>query len=138
MIVLSNTTAQTLQPGESITFDVVSMHTGQGECCNMPNRLGSTSVKMKNNGIYALEFHGNITSATQGDLTQLHITVGGESLAETVMQVSTPIADYISNVGAATRFKNCCCDYDRVRVTNTGAVAVTVQPNTSFIVGRVA
>lgn len=138
MIVLSNTTAQTLQPGDSITFDISVMHTGTGECCQMPNRLGSTSVKMKNSGIYILEFHGNVTTATADALAQLNITVGGETLAETTMKSTTVAANSFSNVGAATRFKNCCCEFDRVGVTNTGTTAVIVDANSALIVGRVA
>lgn len=134
MIVLSNTTEQTLQPGQAITFDVVSLHTGTGEC----HRRGTSSVKMKNNGVYEVSFHGGITAGTAGETPQLNIQAGGDTLAETLMRYTVPVAGYVGNVGTKTEVRNCCCDYDRLTVVNTGTVALTVDANTSFVVKRVS
>ena len=131
MIELSNTTAQTLDPGQSITFDNVILHTGNGEC----HRPGSSAVKMRCHGIYAVALSGNITSNVAGAV-QLSIEVGGEVLPETTM-ISTPAAvGDINNVATQTRVKNCCCDYDKITVTNTGTTDVVVEPNASLIVER--
>lgn len=134
MIVLSNTNAQTLAPGQAITFDIVSLHTGTGEC----HRRGTSSVKMKCNGVYEVSFSGQITSGTAGATPQLHIAVGGELLAETIMRYTVPTAGYVGNVAKKTEVKNCCCDYDRLTVVNSGTVDAIVDPNTSFVVKRVS
>lgn len=133
MIVLSNTTEQTLQPGQSINFDEVILVAGSCEC----HRRNTSNVKMRANGIYAVSFYGNIGGETAATPVQLSITLGGSTLPETTM-ISTPAAvTDRNNVARSTRVRNCCGDYDRVAVTNTGTVPVVVGVNSAFIVERV-
>lgn len=132
MIALTNTTAQTLTPGQSITFNDVILHTGCGEC----HRANTPSVKMRANGVYDVSFSGNISSATAGTPVQLSIQLSGTTLPETTM-ISTPAAaDALNNVSVTTPVKNCCGDYDRVTVTNTGTVDVTVGANSVLYIRR--
>lgn len=134
MIELSNTTAQTLAAGQSITFDKVLLKTGCGEC----HRANTGSVKMRANGIYKASFSGNISGATAGTAVQLSFQVGGATLPETLM-VSTPgAANALNNVATSTLIKNCCGDYDRITVTNTGTTDVTIDANSAFIVQRLS
>lgn len=133
MIVLSNTLAQTLAVGESITFDRVILHTGCGEC----HRANSQSVKMRAHGIYEIHFSGNI-SGTAANPVQLSILVGGEPLPETTMIVTPAAAGDQFNVATATAVKNCCGDYDRVTITNTGTAPVLVETDTLLFVKRVS
>lgn len=136
MIILSNTTDQILNPGQAITFNTVVLHTGNGEC----HRPGTSSVKMKANGIYEVTFNGNIgvpTGSTPGPV-QLNIAVGGETLAETRMEVTPAAVNEFFNVNGKTAIKNCCCDYDRLTVVNTGTIPVIVGPNPSFFIKRVS
>ncbi len=132
MIELSNTTEQTLQPGQSIVFDEVILRAGCCEC----HRKNTGSVKLRSNGIYAISFSGNIGGETAGTAVQLAFDLGGSTLPETTM-ISTPaaVADR-NNVAKSTRLKNCCGDYDRISVVNTGTVPVIVGANSSFIVER--
>ena len=134
MIVLSNTTDQVVQPGQAITFNTVVLHTGNGEC----HRPGTSSVKMKANGIYELFFSGNIGSAVADTTAFLAITVGGEVLAETRMISETSTANELNNVAAKTAVKNCCCDYDRVTVVNTGINPVNIGSNPTLFIKRVS
>lgn len=46
--------------------------------------------------------------------------------------------DASNNVATSTLIKNCCGDYDRITVTNTGTADVTVAANSAFIVRRLA
>lgn len=131
MILLSNTTAQLLQPGQSITFDKVILHHGCGECHN--EQLPKT-VKLRKQGVYTLHFSANITSATAGDALQLAIAAGGQPLVETAMNTTPSTANALRNVSTGTYFENCCSDMNRLSVINTGATAVTVAPNTSFMI----
>lgn len=134
MIELSNTTAQTLSAGQSITFDKVLLKTGCAEC----HRANTGSVKMRANGIYEVSFAGNIAGATSGTPVQLAFELGGEILPETTMVATPGAANASNNVATSTLIKNCCGDYDRVTVTNTGTTAVTVAANSAFIVRRLA
>lgn len=132
MIQLSNSTAQTLAPGASLIFDDVLNHTGCCEC----HRKNTSSVKMRSNGSYAVEFHGNI-GATAPGVAQLAMQLSGETtLPETTMISTTAAAGDLNNVGASTIIRNCCGDFDRVSITNTGTTEITVGANSSFIVKK--
>lgn len=135
MIELSNMTAQTLQPGQALTFDKVLLKTG---CCECFNSMMPTSVKLKVNDshtIYDLEFHANIT-ADPAATVQLAIAVGGSPLPQTAMNATPAAAGTLINVSAGTYLRNCCSDLDRVSVVNTGTAPLTVAPNSSFRIVR--
>ncbi len=134
MIELSNTTEQTLTSGQSITFNTVLLHTGNGECY----RSNTGSVKMRANGIYEVKFNGNISGATAGTAVQLAIQQGGVILPETTMIVTPAVANDTNNVSCSTLIKNCCGDYDRVTIVNTGTMDVNIHSNPVFIVRRVS
>lgn len=133
MIVLSNTTEQTVQPGQSIIFDEKITHCGNCECW----RKGTGSVKLRCNGVYALAFSGNIGGETAATPVQLALSLGtGATLSETTMiSVPAAVADR-NNVSTQTRLKNCCGDYDRVSVVNTGTVPVVVAANSAFVIEK--
>lgn len=131
MIVLSNSQQQTLLPGQALMFDLVKLHSGCGEC----HREGSSAVKMRCSGIYELSFHANIGGTVAGPV-QLALQVGGESLQETTMISTVTTVGDLNNVGAETRVRNCCGDYDRVTVVNTGTSDVVVGPNAALVIGR--
>lgn len=134
MIVLSNTIAQTIEPGQSITFDDVVLHSGCGEC----HRSNTGSVKLRANGVYEAHFSANIGGATAATPVQLALAIGGEPLLETTM-ISVPAAvNDLNNVATATAIKNCCGDYDRVSVTNTGTDPVVVGANPVLFIKRVS
>lgn len=132
MILLTNTVAQTLAPGASVTFDTVILHTGTGEC----HRNGSSAVTMRCSGIYEVDFSANIGGTAAGAVT-LAIQTGGETLPETTMDSVTAAAGDLENVSTMTAIRNCCTGYDRITVTNTGTVEMTVE-NPKLYVKRVA
>lgn len=135
MIQLSNTTAQTIVPGGSVTFDIVMLHTGCGECFN---RQIPKSVKLCGKGIYELHFSANITASAAATSLQLAMAVGGQPLVETVMNATPAAAGDLVNVSRSTLFDNCCCDMDRISIVNTGTAPVTIAPNSNFYVKRVS
>lgn len=135
MIELSNTTAQTLAIGQSMVFDTVLLKTGCGEC----HRKNTGSVKLcAKSGIYQVYFAGNISGATAGTPVQLNISLGGEVLPETTMIATPAAADDLNNVATTVTIKNCCCDYDRITIVNTGTTALTVGVNPTLFVKRIA
>ena len=134
MLVLSNLTAQTIQPGQFVTFDRVVTQTGNCECFN---RQLPQSAKLKaRGGVYSLGFSGNITGAAAADVLQLAIAVAGQPLIETAMNSVPAAAGDLNNVSTETRYRVACDDADRVSVMNTGAVAVTLAPNSAFVIDR--
>lgn len=120
MIVVSNLTDQTLQPGQSLVFDRLVQKSGNGECF----RLGSNFIKLRGK-LYELSFSGNIGGVAQGP-AQVSIQVGGSTLTETTAISQTAAAGDLNSVSKDTAYGNCCCDFDRVTITNTGTAAITV------------
>lgn len=133
MVELSNLTAQTIQPGQAVTFDKVILKSGSCECWNP--QLPKT-VKLKARGIYKFGFSGNVASPTAGAAMQLAIAVGGQPLVETAMNSTPSTANVLNSISTETRFRNCCADLDRISVINTGAVPVVLAPNSAFIIER--
>lgn len=132
MVVFSNTTAQTLQSGQALTFDRLVTHSGCGECARAGGPVG-----LKFNGNYRLTFHGNVTGATAAEPVELTISVGGAPLAETEMIYTPAAADAVGNVGAETYLRTCGSG-NNVTVVNTGTNPITVSPNSALTVIRTA
>ena len=134
MIVLSNSTEQTLLAGQSLTFDLVPLRTG----CAESHRVGTGSVRLRYPGVYDIHFSANVGGTVANTPVQLAIELGGDVLRETTM-ISTPsAADVFNNVAKRTYVKNCPNDYDRITVTNTGTSDVVVAPNASLTIGRLS
>lgn len=133
MIQLTNTVAQTVAPGQAVTFNTVQLHSGCGEC----HTNGSPFVKLRaKNGTYNIEFSGNISGTAAGVPVQLAIALGGFAIPSTVM-VSTPsAANAFNNISTGTFVKNDCGDFDHVTVINTGTVPVLLSANTNLRIIR--
>ncbi len=134
MIILSNAAEQTVAPGQSVVFDKVIMHTGDGECF----RRDPSSVKLRKNGRYEIHFSANVSGPTAATPVQLTIQTGGVNLPETTMiSVPAAVGDF-NNVATATVVSNCCCDFDRVSITNTGANSIIIGANPNLFIKRVS
>lgn len=133
MIELTNTAAQTIQPGQAVSFNSVLLHTGCGECY----RKNSNFVRLRPGAIYEVSFSGNI-AGTEANPVQLAIALGGSALPETVMVSSSVAANAFNNVSTGTFVGNCCCDFDRITVVNTGTVPVLLSANFNLRIKRVA
>lgn len=131
MIVLSNTAAQTIQPGSAAMFDVVKLHTGYGEF----HRAGSGSVRLRA-GLYAFEFTGNVGGAA-GTQPNLAIAVDGDPLPETTMAETVALATDVHNVHASTKFCN-RFGGSTMTVVNTGSTPVELAANPALVVKREA
>lgn len=134
MIELSNSQAQTIQPGGYVTFDRVKLHTGCGECFNeqLP-----TSVKLcGRGGVYELHFSGNVTNTVAGDVVQMAMAIGPTPLTNTAMNAKPVAVGDLWAISTGTLYQNSCCDADRISIVNTGTTPVTLAPNSSFYVIR--
>lgn len=132
MILLSNMNAQTLQPGQALTFDIVRKSKNGCECFNAQ---APTSVKLCGRGTYDVSFSGNITGAAAAAL-QIAIATGTTPLRETGMN-SVPAAEGdLNNVSTRTLVGNNCCDLNRLSIINSGLVPVTIAPGSAFVIIR--
>lgn len=134
MIELSNTTAQTIQPGQSLTFDTVILRSGCGEA----HRKGSGIVTLRAScATYEAHFAANVTGTATGPV-QLAIALDGEPLPETTMITSVGTAGDLDNAATATLVRTGCGCCSRLSIVNNGTVPVTVGANPAFFVKRVA
>lgn len=133
MVQLSNSAAITLTPGQTATFDKISINSGNCTCY----RNFSSAVKMSSRGTYLIMFSGNISGAAAGTPVQLAFAIGGTPVPQSTM-ISTPAAaNDVNNVSKQLYYPNCCDDFDRVAVINNGTVDVTIAPNATFSVKKV-
>lgn len=131
MIVLSNSAAQTIQPGDAAVFNLRKLHTGCGEAANS----GSGPVRIKN-GIYSIEFTGNVGGAADTQ-PNLAVAVDGSPLLETTMTETVALDTDVHNVHASTLFRNCCGCLS-VTVRNTGTTPVILAANPALVIKRVS
>lgn len=135
MIELTNSAAQTVQPGAAVTFDTVMLHTGCGECFTK----GIPSVKLRAiGGTYKIDFTGNVSGTAADTPVQLAVALGGVAIPATVA-VSTPAAENaFNNIAIGTYVKNTCGDLNRVSIVNTGTVPVLLAANMNLRIARVS
>lgn len=132
MIVLSNNTAQTLKPGESLIFDNTVIQSG----CAEYHSDHSSSVLMLKPGMYEIHFTGNVAGIEDDSTLRLAVRVGSSTLSETTMMTARPKEQY-SNVAAATIVR-CGTKGTDIGVTNIGAVPIVIAPHSSIFIKRVA
>lgn len=133
MIVLSNTAAQTLTPGESLIFDNTVIQSGSAE----HHADNSASVLMLKPGMYEIHFTGNVAGVTDESTMMLGVRVGSNTLSETTMMTTACLKEYYSNVASATIVR-CETKGMDIGVTNIGTNPITIAPHSSIFVKRVA
>ena len=139
MIELSNTTTQTIEPGEIATFDTTLLHTGCGEC----HRRNTGVVNLNARGncrqkpIYEVFFNGNVGGAA-GTQANLVVGIGVSNLPETTMTATITAATDVYNVSAHTFVSDCCDNFDSLSIRNVGTAAVTLAANPSFAIRRIS
>lgn len=134
MISLSNSTAVTLPAGQAITFDTVNFRTGCAEC-HMAN---SSSVKLRSNGIYEVNFHANVSAPAAATPISLTVELGGEPMFGGTMITTPSAADEVDSVSITIPVRNCCGDYDRITIVNTGTTGITLQAGSLLYIKRLA
>lgn len=134
MIKLTNLTAQTVQPGESVTFSTIMRRSGCAECF----RLGTGSVKLcKRPATYEAYFQANVTTETVG-IAQLSFALSGDVLSESTVVRQITTANAFDSISLQDLISVNCCDFDRITVTNTGTIPVVISTNPLFYVKRIS
>lgn len=135
MISLSNTIEQVLAPGQSITFDLVLLHTG----CAERHRTESANVELVSGCIFNVDFSANIANGTGAGEIELSVTLNGEPLPQGNL-VSTPAAaNEINNVARpGIKIQTCGCS-NTISVRNTGENDIILPAKSALLaVNRVA
>ncbi len=135
MIIVSNTAAQTLQPGQAITFNEVRLKTGCGEAF----RMQTGTIGLRNNAAYRITFHANVGGTVAAAPVQLNIQLGGASdLTTTMISTPTTADTELNNVSASTGILTGCNGLpNTVTVANTGVNPIIIGANPSLMVNRV-
>lgn len=134
MIVLSNSIAQTLNPGQSATFDTIVMHTGNSECFKQDT--GSVFLR-KAPAIYEVNFSGNV-GTTDAGTAELAFAINGDTLSKSIMVSSTIASGDLNNVAKTIPVKTCCCMPSFCTVINNGTEAVNIGEGPTFYIKRIA
>ena len=125
MIVLSNSAAQTLAPGQSLTFDLVKRHAGCGEGFIQ----GGPAIWLKGSNpgaSYDVSYGANIGATAPGQ-AQLSLQFNGVTLNETTAISTTAAAGDLNNVARETNVPTGCgFGNGTIVLTNTGTTEITV------------
>lgn len=123
MIILSNNASLELAPGQSLTFNLEILHTGNAEC----HRTGSGAVTLRMiRAIYNVFFKANI-GATAPGVANLTMFLNGSPVTETTMLSTTDAAGDLNNVSCETGVRTCCCGPETLTIVNNGETTVTVD-----------
>lgn len=134
MIILSNSIAQTINPGQSATFDTIIMKKGCSECF----RNGSGAVLLRRYpATYDISFSGNIGGEAAGPV-QLAISMSNSPMLDTTMISTTASAGDLNNVAKRTAIDTCGCGAESCTIVNTGTEPVTLGANPTFYIRRIA
>lgn len=136
MLQLSNLTAQTLNPGQAVTFNKVLRDTGCAECFNA--QVPNVATLRFGKATYEVLFNGNVTANAANTPVQLAIALEGFPLVETAMNAVPAAAGNLANVSAGTWVETSCPDVRRLSVINSGTNPVVLAPNSSFRIVRTA
>ena len=129
MVIYSNTAAQTLTTGQSLTL---AKTTGCQCNCSVNPTNGSS---IKGSGVFVVAFTGNISGATAGAPVQLSLAINGAVIPGSRMVATPAVAGNVNNVAAVTGFTGYgCCNGTTITVVNTGANPVTVEAKASLVV----
>lgn len=146
MIVLSNSTAQVIPAGGTVTFDMTPLHTG----CNSEgyggaeyHKQGTGLVRLRAStkcrpSVFEINFSGNVSNPAAGTQLNLAINLDGATLPETNMLETVLVAGLFENVSTATAVKVCSDNGGSVTVVNNGTDPVILAPGSSLYIKRIA
>lgn len=133
MIELTNSTELTLAAGQTAVFDTVLLNKGCATC----TRQGTGSIKLRSCGVYEVRFTGNIGVSGATGVAQLSIQMGGVTYNPSTVQSETSTEGDLNAVEKTFWLDNCCGDYSRLTVVNTGTTVVTIGVGSIFAARRI-
>ena len=133
MIELTNSTELTLAAGQTAVFDTVLLSKG----CSTCTRQGTGSIKLRSCGVYEVRFTGNIGVSGATGVAKLSIQMGGVTYNPSTVQSETSTEGDLNAVEKTFWLPNCCGDYSRLTVVNTGTTVVTIGVGSIFAARRI-
>lgn len=136
MIIVSNSTAQTLTPGQTLTFDTVVWQSGGCNC--RPNeyfRMNSPLIQLRP-GCYEVAMSGNIGGTVAATPVQVAIALDGSALSTTTASQTPAAVTDFNNVGRSTLIRVPSCTSSSVSIVNNGTTEVVINPGFTLQVKR--
>lgn len=134
MVKVINTAAQTIQPGQAVTFNKLISKTGCGECYN--DNTNTIRLRGGCNSVYTVGFGANVGAVTAGDTVELSLSLGGYTIAESTAKFTAPTANVPYNLFRAIPIQLCCGDFDRLALVNTGTTPINIDVNVVLFAKR--
>lgn len=125
MVLMYNTTEQTLQPGQAIVFDKIETVSGCGESARSGGPLGLNAA---DGAVYRIDAGGNITGATAAEPVELSIAIGGVARISTTRIYTPAVADAVGSIDTFTYVRTSPFLNNDITVINSGTNPVTVSP----------
>lgn len=123
MIIVSTNTPVTIPIGGSVTFETTNLKYGNTEC----HRPRAAAVKLLCGGVYDVYFAATVSGSSADISIGLSLYLGGEEIVETrtVSDVST--ANVMRTISNEYVVMNCCKDYDKITLVNTGSQPINIE-----------
>lgn len=106
-----------------------------GRVVNSPDDIRASEIPM--DGTVAVFPSSDVTTETAG-VAQLSFAIGGDILPESTMVRQIATANAFDSIALSDLISVNCCDFDRLTVTNTGAIPVVISTNPLLYVKRVS
>lgn len=126
-----NTPVALTSNSSSIAFQTDCIRTNSCCGCNswLCHNCGSANYEITQGGLYDVDFHATISSATAGAVA-LALFNNGEMIPGTLMVETLAAADDYANVGISKTVKVCCNGNSNITVGSVAAVPTPTTPTT--------
>lgn len=123
MIIVSTNTPVTIPIGGSVTFETTNLKYGDTEC----HRPRAAAVKLLSGGAYDVYFAATASGSTANTTIGLSLYLGDEEIAETRTLSDTYTANVMRTISNEYVVMNCCKDYDKITLVNTGSQPINIE-----------
>lgn len=137
--VYENQQSVTLNSNVLFSDDIV--RTRCFNCCNgFEHENNSGIFTISKPGVYKIDFNGNITSATVGDILGLVLSSNGENLTGTQMDYTVTTANENRTVSVSKLIKICCNSSKTISVKNNSETNTTplLIENANIIITKIS
>lgn len=117
----------------SVTFQTDCIRTGSCALnnCNswLCHNCGSANYDIVKGGLYDIDFHATVSSATAGSIA-FQLYNNGEPIPGTLMVETIAAADDFANIGISKTIKVCCNGNSNISVRAVPTVSTPTTPTT--------
>lgn len=128
-----NTITPLVANDSSVSFQNDCIRTGSCAVCNCNSWLchnnGSANYDIVKGGLYDIDFHATVSSATAGVIA-FQLYNNGEPIPGTLMAETIAAADDFANIGISKTIRVCCNGNANISVRAVPTVATPTTPTT--------